>query len=109
MEPDPEEAWHKGFIRRRELLNARLGPPGGAKGYGAITGNPPSLAGSVVWWINDMLLPEIFVERGKTYYFRVQVDRAKNLHCHFVFGAISRLLIVYSLPSSSSKYLEYRV
>jgi hypothetical protein len=26
-----------------------------------------------VRWINGMLLPEIYVHRGKTYYFRVQV------------------------------------
>ena len=73
-EPDPDApAWRRRFIRRRDLLNAALGPPGGARGYGAVTSNPPSLGGSVVWWVNGMLLPEIYVERGKTYYFRVQV------------------------------------
>ena len=49
------------------------GPTGGAKGYEAITGNPPDDM-SVVWWINNHLLPEIYVERGQTYWFRVQVN-----------------------------------
>ena len=29
---------------------------------------------SVVWWINNHLLPVIYVERGNTYWFRVQVN-----------------------------------
>lgn len=61
------------FSPRRDLLNARLGPPGGSKGYGAITGSPPVEGHGVVWWINDKIMPEVHVERGKTYYFRVQV------------------------------------
>ena len=74
-DPDPARAWKvSSFLATADdILVARLGPTGGAKGYGAITGaNPPFERSSVVWWINDRLLPEIYVERGKTYYFRVQ-------------------------------------
>ncbi len=72
QEPDPDGAWEPSVIRGLNLLVAQLGPTGGQKGYGAITGGPP-IDKSVVWWINKRLMPEIYVERGKTYYFRVQV------------------------------------
>ena len=62
-------------ISGTNLFVCNLGPTGGAKGYEAITGNPPDDM-SVVWWINNLLLPEIYVERGKTYWFRVQVNYA---------------------------------
>ena len=72
---DPEVSWEKSNFKARadDIMVARLGPTGGSKGYGAITGAyPPLDHSSVVWWINEKLLPEIYVERGKTYYFRVQ-------------------------------------
>ena len=69
--PEVEEVWEKPTISDVEYLVAVLGPTGGRKGYGAITGEPPGEK-SVCWWINDKLLPEIYVERGKTYIFRVQ-------------------------------------
>ena len=64
-------------ISGTNLFVCNLGPTGGAKGYEAITGNPPDDM-SVVWWINNLLLPEIYVERGKTYWFRVQVNNAQG-------------------------------
>lgn len=86
-EPDPEEAWEKASIHGMDYLVAILGPPGGRKGYAAITGDNP-IQHSAVWWINDKLLPEIYVERGKTYYFRVQGgdDPAipKNYHPFYI-------------------------
>ena len=69
QEPDPEEVWEKALIRDETYLVAMLGPSGGNKGYAAITGDNPAQH-NVVWWINGKLLPEIVVERGKTYYFR---------------------------------------
>ena len=58
-------------IKDKNLFNARLGPSGGYKGYGTITGELPSQK-TVVWWINDLLMPEIYVYRGRTYIFRIQ-------------------------------------
>ena len=79
-------------ISGTNLFVCNLGPTGGAKGYEAITGNPPDDM-SVVWWINNLLLPEIYVERGKTYWFRVQVNYATiadgSSHDEHVAGAFS--------------------
>ena len=69
--PEVEEVWQKSTISDVNYLVALLGPTGGRKGYGAITGEPPGEK-SVCWWVNNKLLPEIYVERGKTYSFRVQ-------------------------------------
>ena len=70
---EEDEAWNRKVITDKELFVAHLGPTGGRKGYGAITGEPPSEK-SVCWWINGLLMPEIYVHRGKTYHFRVQVN-----------------------------------
>ncbi|CAG0919956.1 unnamed protein product [Notodromas monacha] len=50
-------------------FNASLGPPGMRRGYEGITGQTPA---HVVWYINGYLSPEIYLERGKTYKFRVR-------------------------------------
>lgn len=26
----------------------------------------------IAWWVNDLLIPEVYVERGQTYYFTVE-------------------------------------
>lgn len=50
-------------------FTARIGPTGGSKGYSKITG----MAGwGIAWWINDELIPVLYVERGKTYTFKVE-------------------------------------
>lgn len=50
-------------------FTARIGPTGGSKGYAKITG----MAGwGIAWWINDELIPVLYVERGKTYTFKVE-------------------------------------
>ncbi|XP_042228432.1 protein Skeletor, isoforms B/C-like [Homarus americanus] len=38
----------------------------------------------IAWWINDMLIPEIYVERGQTYYFTVHGgnDRLNSAKYH---------------------------
>lgn len=74
--PEEEVAWKRDIIRDKYLLKAHLGPTGGSRGYGAITGVSPSEK-SVCWWINGILMPDIYVERGKTYAFRIQVESIK--------------------------------
>ncbi|XP_055676424.1 protein Skeletor, isoforms B/C isoform X2 [Lutzomyia longipalpis] len=51
------------------VINAKIGPTGGKRGYTAITGNP---SWGIAWFLNDMLIPELTVERGKTYTFVVE-------------------------------------
>ena len=41
------------------------------QGYKAITGKDPPFI-NMCWWINDLILPELTVYRGETYYFKVQ-------------------------------------
>ena len=41
------------------------------QGYKAITGMDPPFI-NMCWWINDLILPELTVYRGQTYYFKVQ-------------------------------------
>ena len=65
------EGWDRNYIKDKDLFVAQLGPTGGQKGYGTITGTSPSEK-SVCWWINGKIMPEIYVYRGRTYYFRVQ-------------------------------------
>ncbi|XP_017490872.1 PREDICTED: protein Skeletor, isoforms B/C-like, partial [Rhagoletis zephyria] len=49
---------------------ARVGDSGGLRGYYASTGGQASPA--LVWYINGLLAPLIFVKRGRTYTFRVE-------------------------------------
>ena len=79
--------WEKATIQDETYLTAVLGPTGGRKGYGAITGQPSSEK-SVCWWINGKLMPEIYVERGKTYYFRVQVRTINK-----IFGCFEEIIV----------------
>ena len=41
------------------------------QGYKAILGVDPPFIG-MCWWINGLLLPELTVVRGETYYFKVR-------------------------------------
>merc|ERR1711935_300904 len=70
-ESEKEEGWARNYVKDKNLLIAQLGPTGGKKGYGTITGEPPSEK-SVCWWINNKLMPELYVYRGQNYAFRVQ-------------------------------------
>ena len=69
-----ENGWDTQRIKDKNLFWARLGPTGGYKGYETITGDN---APDVCWWINDKLMPEIYVYRGRTYQFRVQMNNFK--------------------------------
>jgi hypothetical protein len=41
-----------------------------------ISGHP---SWGIAWYINDLLIPEIYVERGSTYTFIVEGGKKKNL------------------------------
>ncbi|XP_034940095.1 protein Skeletor, isoforms B/C isoform X2 [Chelonus insularis] len=69
---DPEdslEPWPPSMITDENNFTARIGPTGGKRGYSRITGLP---SWGIAWYINDMLIPEITVERGQTYTFIVE-------------------------------------
>jgi len=51
-------------------FKVRLGPDGGPNGYEAITGYP-SLTGKA-WYIDDFLVPELYVMRNREYKFLVE-------------------------------------
>ncbi|XP_018374256.1 PREDICTED: protein Skeletor, isoforms B/C-like [Trachymyrmex cornetzi] len=63
------EPWTPAVINDKNILNARIGPTGAKRGYSRITGTP---SWGIAWYINDLLIPEITVERGKTYTFIVE-------------------------------------
>lgn len=79
--------WKQQVISGKKVFTARIGPTGGEKGYTAITGgfnlfiqkmliNNFKYSGQpswgIAWYINDLLIPEIYVERGETYTFLVE-------------------------------------
>lgn len=61
--------WKPHVVSGKKVFTARIGPTGGKKGYTAITGQP---SWGIAWYINDLLIPEIYVERGETYTFLVE-------------------------------------
>ncbi|XP_023345279.1 protein Skeletor, isoforms B/C [Eurytemora carolleeae] len=65
--------WKVPFKLRSGIQNfeVRLGPTGGSRGYKAITGEEPPFI-ELCWWINGVIMPELHVYRGETYYFKVQ-------------------------------------
>lgn len=57
-------------------ITARIGPTGGRRGYTALTKHP---SWGIAWYLNDLLIPELYVERGQTYTFVVEGgDRPAN-------------------------------
>lgn len=64
------------FIFQGEnTLYAKIGPTGGKRGYTSITHFP---SWGIAWYINDLLIPEILVERGQTYSFIVEGGNDKT-------------------------------
>ena len=51
------------------MFFAQIGPTGGDNGYSAITKH---VGWGISWYINGLLIPEIYVVRGKTYTFVVE-------------------------------------
>ncbi|XP_066600483.1 protein Skeletor, isoforms B/C isoform X2 [Prorops nasuta] len=61
--------WTPAVIFDQTNFSAKIGPTGGKRGYTRITGQP---SWGIAWYINDLLIPEITVERGQTYKFTVE-------------------------------------
>ncbi|CAH0554651.1 unnamed protein product [Brassicogethes aeneus] len=61
--------WPPARIVGENMFTARIGPTGGKRGYTPITGHP---SWGICWYINDMLIPEVTVERGQTYTFTIE-------------------------------------
>ncbi|XP_015785724.1 protein Skeletor, isoforms B/C-like [Tetranychus urticae] len=57
------------FNQSLTTFYARLGVPGGIRGYTSLTG---STSPGLVWYINGLMAPSLFVKRGRTYLFRVE-------------------------------------
>ncbi|XP_041762003.1 protein Skeletor, isoforms B/C isoform X2 [Anopheles merus] len=68
-EEDGPEPWPSRTILGEKTITARIGPTGGKRGYTPITGHP---SWGIAWYMNDLLIPEIYVERGQTYTFIVE-------------------------------------
>lgn len=73
--------WPIRTIAEESNFTARIGPAGGKRGYTPITGHP---SWGIAWYINDLLIPEIYVERGQTYTFTVEggADRTNPAKFH---------------------------
>lgn len=61
--------WPANVIIGEKVFSVRIGPTGGKRGYTPITGHP---SWGIAWWLNDKLIPEVYVERGQTYTFVVE-------------------------------------
>lgn len=64
------DMWEKRQIYDRTIrtFNAYVGPSAGKKGYQGTTGFPST---TLAWYINGLLVPEIWLRRGLTYAFKV--------------------------------------
>lgn len=80
-EDDKIKPWPIQKIIGETVFSARIGPTGGKRGYTPITGHP---SWGIAWWINDLLIPELYVERGQTYTFIVEggEDTTNPAHYH---------------------------
>ncbi|BFF91520.1 protein Skeletor [Drosophila madeirensis] len=61
--------WPTRKIEGVRKFRASIGPTGGKRGYTAITGVP---SWGIAWYVNDLLIPEITVERGLNYEFTIE-------------------------------------
>ncbi|GBP44118.1 hypothetical protein EVAR_81439_1 [Eumeta japonica] len=74
LDPNGPKPWPPRHLAGVTNFTARIGPAGGRRGYTPITaerfaGHP---SWGIAWYINDLLIPEIYVERGKNYTFYVE-------------------------------------
>ncbi|CAH1784589.1 unnamed protein product [Owenia fusiformis] len=68
------------FGAMNNTFTAKIGPTGGKQGYEALTGRP---SWGIAWYINNILIPEVYVVRNTTYKFIINggndpVNSAKN-------------------------------
>lgn len=75
-EPNPnkvkvKEVWDQPHIFDRSVrsFTATLGPPGGQKGYAGLTSH---VSNGIAWYMNGLLIPELWLRRGLTYVFKVR-------------------------------------
>lgn len=61
--------WPTRKITDPTVISVRIGPTGGKRGYTPITGHP---SWGIAWYLNDLLIPELYVERGQTYSFLIE-------------------------------------
>lgn len=74
--PDPTvKPWPSRYIKLENTIRAVIGPTGGKRGYTPITGNP---SWGIAWYLNDLLIPEVTVERGQTYTFLVEGGNSES-------------------------------
>lgn len=66
---DAPTPWEPRKLIGVKKITARIGPTGGKRGYTPITGIP---SWGIAWYLNDELIPELYVERGETYTFIVE-------------------------------------
>ncbi|XP_062534432.1 protein Skeletor, isoforms B/C [Armigeres subalbatus] len=66
-----KDVWEKAqiFDRTVRSFSATLGPAGGKRGYQGITGH---VSNGLAWYINGLLVPELWLRRGLTYSFKVR-------------------------------------
>lgn len=127
-EPDLEP-WKPAVINDdKKIFSARIGPTGSKRGYARITGTP---SWGIAWYINDLLIPEITVERGETYTFIVEggKDPANPARYHplyitdspegglgqntgketseNVFAGVQREIEGYLFPTAAGRYCEW--
>lgn len=57
--------------RNIRSFTATLGPAGGKRGYAGITGH---VSNGLAWYMNGLLIPELWLRRGLTYSFKVSVE-----------------------------------
>ncbi|KAL0134538.1 hypothetical protein PUN28_001371 [Cardiocondyla obscurior] len=126
-EPDIEP-WTPAVIVDKNIFNARIGPTGSKKGYTRITGTP---SWGIAWYINGLLIPEITVERGKTYTFIVEGGNDSSNRARYhpfyitdssegglgqnseretdekVFAGVGRDSQGYLFPTAAGRYCEW--
>lgn len=66
-----QDVWDQPHIFDRSVrsFTATLGPPGGRKGYSGLTNH---VSNGLAWYMNGLLIPELWLRRGLTYVFKVR-------------------------------------
>ena len=70
----------------------RLGPGGGRRGFSGKTGLPAS---NLVWYIEGLMVPDIYLKRGRDYTFKVNI-LIFFLSCSIYIDIINYLLFPFN-------------